>query len=193
MTILERDDLPAEPQPRKGVPHGRHAHGLLARGREALEEMFPGLTNELVEAGAMVIDTLGDTNWFNYGVYLAKGRSGLQSILLSRPMLETHIRRRLLADQRISIRERVQARALVVDGDQVTGVHLAASASGDPGSTLTADLIVDASGRHSHSPQWLAGLGYQSRWRRPSACASLTPHACSAAAPSILAERASPW
>ena len=30
VTIIERDRLPAE-GPRKGVPQGRHVHGLLAR------------------------------------------------------------------------------------------------------------------------------------------------------------------
>jgi hypothetical protein len=89
VTILKRDGLPAEPEPRKGVPDGRHAHGLLARRRKALEEMLPRLTNELVEAGAIVVDTLADT--INYGVYLAKGRSGPQSILSSRPILESAI------------------------------------------------------------------------------------------------------
>ena len=32
VTVLERDDLPDANEPRKGVPQGRHAHGLLARG-----------------------------------------------------------------------------------------------------------------------------------------------------------------
>ena len=81
VTILERDALPAKAEPRKGVPHGRHAHGLLARGREVLEEMFPALTEDLIDAGAVPGDTLGDSRWFNFGVYLASGHSGMRSIL----------------------------------------------------------------------------------------------------------------
>ena len=42
VTIVDRDDIPSRPQPRGGVPQGRHAHGLLAEGRTILEEMFPG-------------------------------------------------------------------------------------------------------------------------------------------------------
>ena len=34
VTVLERDAFPQSDIPRKGVPQGRHAHGLLARGRE---------------------------------------------------------------------------------------------------------------------------------------------------------------
>ena len=37
VTVVDRDTLAAEREPRKGVPQGRHAHGLLARGREVLE------------------------------------------------------------------------------------------------------------------------------------------------------------
>jgi hypothetical protein len=33
------------------VPQIRHAHGLLAGGREAMEELLPGLTDDLVAAG----------------------------------------------------------------------------------------------------------------------------------------------
>ena len=47
VTIVDRDDIPSRPQPRGGVPQGRHAHGLLAEGRTILEEMFPGLTSDL--------------------------------------------------------------------------------------------------------------------------------------------------
>ena len=43
VTVLERDVLPNANEPRKGVPQGRHAHGLLARGREILDSGFLAL------------------------------------------------------------------------------------------------------------------------------------------------------
>jgi 2-polyprenyl-6-methoxyphenol hydroxylase-like FAD-dependent oxidoreductase len=155
VTILERDVLPLEAAPRKGVPHGRHAHGLLARGREALEDLFPGLTDSLIEAGAVPIDTLADSRWFSHGVYLANATSGLRSILLSRPLLETHVRRRLRALTGVCIQENAVVRRLTIAGDKVTGVALAT------GQTIDANLVVDASGRHSRSADWLADLGYE--------------------------------
>jgi hypothetical protein len=42
VTLLERDLLPSEPENRRGVPQGRHAHGLLPTGLNALEGFFPG-------------------------------------------------------------------------------------------------------------------------------------------------------
>ena len=54
--LLERDRLSDEDSPRKGIPHAIHPHGLLARGREVLEQLFPGLTEALLARGA----TAGD-------------------------------------------------------------------------------------------------------------------------------------
>ena len=45
VTVLERDNFPLSDVPRKGVPQGRHAHGLLARGRAVIEDFFPGWTD----------------------------------------------------------------------------------------------------------------------------------------------------
>src|SRR5512146_1032588 len=62
--VIERDILPPPGVPRKGVPQGRHLHVLLARGRELLEGFFPGLTQELVDQGAMVGDLTETSRWF---------------------------------------------------------------------------------------------------------------------------------
>jgi 2-polyprenyl-6-methoxyphenol hydroxylase-like FAD-dependent oxidoreductase len=53
VTLIDRDALPLTYEPRKGVPQGRHTHGLLARGRAVLEELFPGFTAEMVADGAV--------------------------------------------------------------------------------------------------------------------------------------------
>ena len=47
VTVLDRDVLPGGPAPRAGTPQARHVHGLLAGGQKALEELFPGVTDEL--------------------------------------------------------------------------------------------------------------------------------------------------
>ena len=52
VTVVDRDALPEASAQRRGVPQGRHAHALLARGQQALEELFGGLTAELVAHGA---------------------------------------------------------------------------------------------------------------------------------------------
>ena len=67
--IIERDVLPPPGEPRKGVPQGRHAHVLLAHGRDVLESFFPGLTQELASLGAMVGDASETVRWFANGAY----------------------------------------------------------------------------------------------------------------------------
>ena len=54
--VLERDELPAAAQPRKGTPQANHTHGLLARGRMVMEQLFPGFTDGLVARGGLVGD-----------------------------------------------------------------------------------------------------------------------------------------
>lgn len=60
VVVVERDRLPCAAEPRRGVPQGRHIHGLLAGGQQAFEQLLPGLTQDLAAAGVPVGDTLAD-------------------------------------------------------------------------------------------------------------------------------------
>lgn len=155
VTILDRDVFPPTPENRRGVPQDRHTHGLLAGGREVLEEFFPGISQELIAAGAVHGDMLANSRWhIEQGTHV-RFFSGLMGILLSRPFLEFEIRRRVLAIPNISSRTCAIAEGLVFDGmnGRVTGVQCS-------GETVSADLVVDATGRASHSPQWLEEIGF---------------------------------
>ena len=55
VTIVERDPLPESGLDRKGVPQGRHAHVLLPRGAQILDELFPGLLPGLAAGGVPVV------------------------------------------------------------------------------------------------------------------------------------------
>ncbi len=50
VTIIERDELPAVGQNRRAVPQGNHAHVLLVSGQRSIEELLPGITDELFAA-----------------------------------------------------------------------------------------------------------------------------------------------
>src|SRR5262245_23734899 len=55
VTLIDRDALPLGYEPRKGVPQGRHTHGLLARGRrhailDGLLHLFEGAHLNLAHA-----------------------------------------------------------------------------------------------------------------------------------------------
>ena len=61
--LLERDELPTGAAPRKGTPHALQPHGLLARGRLVLEELFPGFTAAMVARGGLLGDMLADVRF----------------------------------------------------------------------------------------------------------------------------------
>jgi len=163
VTIIERDPLPAGAETRKGTPQSRHGHGLLAGGYQIIERLLPGFGAELIANGALPCDVIGDARWHQLGGYKAKFKSGLQGILMSRPLIEAVIRRRVLALPNVQVHEN-SVQELIASPDhavgatrhhrRVTGVRLA------DGTVLTADLVVDASGRGSRAPGWLAALGY---------------------------------
>src|SRR5690242_13234158 len=64
VTIIDRDHLTGVVGPRRGVPHGRHAHGLVARGQQILEDHFPGLTEQMRADGVIPGDFNGDIRWY---------------------------------------------------------------------------------------------------------------------------------
>src|SRR5262245_6631523 len=162
VTVLERDALPAVAAHRRGVPQGRHAHGLLAGGRVALEELFCGLTDELVAKGALTGDLQADTRWYNQGLRLCRAPSDLRALAASRPLLEGCVRERVRALPNVRLVDRCDAVGLATtpDGRQVQGVRVLRRADGSAEEVLGADLVVDATGRGSRSPVWLEQLGY---------------------------------
>ncbi len=160
VTLLERDVFPVTDGPRKGVPQGDHAHGLLARGRNVVEALFPGWTDEVVADGGIRCDIARDVTWFGHGIALKPAPSDLVGLLASRPVLEGHVRRRLLALPNLRAIENCAVQGLMAADDKsaVTGVRVRIDAGAEQ--TIAADLVVDASGRGSQSPVWLDALGY---------------------------------
>src|ERR1039458_6349699 len=126
VTIVERDEVVQAFKPRKGVPQGRHTHTLLAGGREVLEQLFPGLSEEAIARGAIRFDLTDEVLWFNHGVYLQNAPSELLGLAISRPKLEGVIRRRLLQLANIRLREGCDAREPAFDRVQkrVTGLRV---------------------------------------------------------------------
>ncbi len=106
VTLIERDDLPEQPEHRKGVPQGRHLHALHARGEQILDRLFPGLSDGLAMAGATRIDIPGDLVWYHLGGYNLRYKSGLTQLAMSRPLLESQVRRRVLGLSNLVCRER---------------------------------------------------------------------------------------
>ena len=77
----------------------------------------------------------------------------------SRPLLEFHLRRRVLALGNVRAHSGYDFTDVVVAGDRVTGVRVRDQDSGRD-RLLSADLVVDATGRGSRMPALLERRGY---------------------------------
>ena len=161
ITVVDRDVLPTDADVRKGVPQAAHAHGLLASGYRVMDEYFPGMMDALEALGAPRGDVVGDFLWFQYGRWKLRHHSGLRGITVSRPCLEAAIRARVKALDNVTFLEGTDAVKPTFDekADRVTGL-VVRPRDGDAAHTLDADLVVDAGGRGSQSPKWLAEWGF---------------------------------
>jgi 2-polyprenyl-6-methoxyphenol hydroxylase-like FAD-dependent oxidoreductase len=167
VTVVERDVLPTDPLPRRGVPQGRLIHALAARGAQILDELFPGFLDELVASGAGRWDGDYAKLCVSFGGHqlVRSGRSpdpqAMPFYFQSRPFLEWHVLRRIREIENVTILEHHDVLALTSTADRhrVTGVEVANRDSRHR-ATLTADLVVDATGRGSRTPVFLEQLGY---------------------------------
>lgn len=163
VTLIDRDQLPPMPATRRGTPQSRMVHGLLARGAEALEQLFPGLHGELAAARVPTGDLQTDVQWHVDGRLLRPAPSGLVVVGVSRPLLESVIRSRVAALPGVWIIDRHDVIGLLASADRarVTGVRIQARYGNRAQTFLGADLVVDATGRGTPSAGWLTELGYQ--------------------------------
>lgn len=161
VTLVDRDALPEGPEHRSGVPHGSHVHLLVPGGVAKLEQLLPGALGDLSARGAHVIDA-PEWRFYMGGDQLHLADPDLRITGVTRPLLESVVRDRVLALEGVEVLDGWAARDLTADqaGTRVTGVRLRAQADPDDQRTLSADLVVDATGRGSPSPRWLAELGY---------------------------------
>ncbi|OEJ27968.1 hypothetical protein AR457_29345 [Streptomyces agglomeratus] len=153
VTVLDRDELPSDARNRRGVPQARHGHALLIGGRLALEKVFPGLTAELTAGGAVPWDPGSDLLFHQMGAFRIPYSTGMLGVSLTRAFLEFSLRRRVSALPNTELRDRATVAGLVGSQDRITGVEL------DGGEVITADLVVDATGRGGdRSDRWLQQL-----------------------------------
>ncbi|MFE4518515.1 FAD-dependent oxidoreductase [Kitasatospora sp. NPDC056783] len=177
--VVERDRYPEGPEFRAGVPQGRHAHLVLEAGHRLLEEMMPGINRELTAAGAQQV-AASDVRWLSSAGWLAEYQARLRFLCCTRPLLDKLVLDRVRAHPAIEILEGTDVVGLLGSATAVTGVKVRERGSGrgsehgsahgsesDPGRgsgrgevrEVPAELVVDAAGRSSSVPKWLAELG----------------------------------
>lgn len=155
--IVERDSALGEPTPRRGAPQGRHVHALLPRGVNAVEKMFPGITEEIINAGAVNGDLCEDAQWCPGGLRLKRSKSNMRVIAASRPFVESFVAKRVAEVPNIQTVTDTVGVGFDQQKGRVTGIQLR-DRDGNV-RTESADAIVDATGRASKLPAWLVQHG----------------------------------
>lgn len=171
VTILERGRYPVGPIFRKETPQARHRHDISDEGYRVFERLFPGLDKVLEAAGCpCVTDMKLDTDHkVDYIVSqridsLNAAEGGLKKRVVSRPRLEWEIKQQVSKLKNVQIAQECQVQGLLSSANkqQIEGVA-ARIRSGSDGESqhFQADLVVEASGRHSKIIHWLKAGGFQ--------------------------------
>ena len=169
VTVVERDVLPRGAEQRRGVSQGRHLHMLLTRGLSHLVELFPGLLDDLVDDGALLLDGT-DPSAFHIRVGSSEMTSDgtltrpkdLVILLASRPLLEHHVRRRVRAITNVTFLDGHDVLEPTIESGGVTGCHVVHRETGEA-RRLRCSVFVDAAGRAGRTPVLLQANGF----RRP--------------------------
>lgn len=163
VTVYERDDtdVPAtadeafEHWDRRGAPHARQSHALLARLRRILRERAPDVLEELLAQGATELSV---ERILPPEIDDREPRPGDEDLVLlccRRLTIEWVLRTAVTAEPGITWRGGVGVAGLVADGAEVpavSGLRL------EDGSTIEADLVVVGGGRNSPVLEWIAAL-----------------------------------
>jgi len=161
VTIVDRDELPVDgpeaTKARRGVPQGNQIHHMLNLGSEKAEELLPGLQKELLALGCEEYDDAADFAQWAGGAWRMRVRSDLVITTFQRPLFEWAVRRQVLSMPNVNV---VKGMAVGLIGSSDGSSVVGAKVRGVPGGTLEGDLVVDATGRGSRSPNWMEDLGY---------------------------------
>ncbi|MGE7863622.1 FAD-dependent oxidoreductase [Bacillus mobilis] len=141
---------------RKRVPQSSHPHVLLKGGEKAIEELFPAITKELIEAGSIVNNFTRDIKWHQFGLWKQQFIGKVHMIQQSRFLLEWHIQKRIDDISNVTTKYGTLVEGLLVDRNlnKVCGIKAKCLETSSQ-EEIQADIVVDASGFGSKSIAWL--------------------------------------
>lgn len=157
VTIIDADTFPDSPAPRRGLPQARHVHVMWSGGARAIEEILPGVTEDWTAAGAIRRSLPTDLVTKTAQGWIPRYGEKQFNVSCSRDLLDSVVRARVNALDGVTTLERSRVRSLEGTAARVTGVRV--DTPDAEGALISADLVVDASGRGSRARAWLRELG----------------------------------
>jgi 2-polyprenyl-6-methoxyphenol hydroxylase-like FAD-dependent oxidoreductase len=161
VTVIDRDILPSQAEPRIGTAQSKHTHVLIGGGLKTLSALFPGFEENLHAAGAVKLRMGLESCMERPGYDPFPVRDlGFDIYSGSRPLFELVTRRRIKQQDNIELLPGSRVTGLIAsqDGSAIKGVRW--ESSGGQAQTLHADIIVDASGRGTLTLELLDALGF---------------------------------
>ncbi|MET9851659.1 FAD-dependent monooxygenase [Streptomyces sp. NPDC006450] len=157
VTIIDADTLPELPEPRRGLPQARHVHVMWSGGARAIEDILPGIMEDWTAAGAIRRSLPTDLVTKTAQGWIPRHGEKQFNISCSRDLLDSVVRARVIALEGVTTLQRSRVRSLEGTAARITGVRV--DTPEEEGRLITADLVVDASGRGSRARAWLQALG----------------------------------
>jgi 2-polyprenyl-6-methoxyphenol hydroxylase-like FAD-dependent oxidoreductase len=167
VTLLERDpdSVPETAQDawerweRKGVVQFRQPHNFMPGLRRVLEAELPEVQDRLPGAGASRFDFVHPLPPFFQDQTPRPIDEDLWTYTARRPVGEWVFAQVAARERRLTIRRGVQVTELIDGPSAISGVPHVAGVRLSSGERLSADLVVDATGRQSKAVQWLGAIG----------------------------------
>ncbi|MFG2140535.1 NAD(P)/FAD-dependent oxidoreductase [Streptomyces sp. NPDC048650] len=155
--VVERERLPRTPALPTDLPQARHAHLLSADGARTVDALLPGVFDQwLVEGARSLPLPSGPADRVPQG--RLSRRPAQYVITCSRDLLDRVVREQVPALPGVTVLDGTEAEGLTGTAEHITGVHVRDAVTGQ-GRRLDADLVVDATGHRSTTPDRLTALG----------------------------------
>jgi 2-polyprenyl-6-methoxyphenol hydroxylase-like FAD-dependent oxidoreductase len=165
VTVLERDGdaVPGSPDgawqdwDRHGIAQFRQPHYLHSAGSQVLGARLPEVRDALLGAGATTFDVVTLLPPFIEDRAPRDGDDRFVTVTARRPVIEYAVAS--CAPRHVDIRRGVAVTELVTGQPAAPGVPHVTGVRTSDGEELACDLVIDAMGRRSELPRWLAALG----------------------------------
>ncbi|QRX91692.1 NAD(P)/FAD-dependent oxidoreductase [Streptomyces noursei] len=158
VVVVEREQLPRTPVLPTDLPQPRHTHLLAADGARVVESLLPGTIDGWLTAGARLLPMPSEpTAPLSPGRPVRRARTR-EVFACSRDLLDRVLREQVPALPGVRVLDGTDAERLTGTAEHVTGVWVRDTTSGET-YRLDADLVVDATGRSSTTPDRLSALG----------------------------------
>lgn len=156
--VLEKDQDHRRMEGRPGAAQSWHLHHLLMAGQRQLESIFPGIIDDMVDAGAFKVDMGEQYRLMLAGSWKKVVSSGVEVVCAGRPLLEWCVRRRIDGDPAIDYRYESDVADLVYDKASNTVMGVVVERNGER-EVIPAEFVVDAAGKNTPLPGLLDRIG----------------------------------